>query len=274
MGVFSERGLYMKIGFIGTGNMGGALAQAVARTGFAEVILADKAADKAEALAEKINAKAVSVAEVAETADYIFIGVKPQAVDKCLDELKDIFASRKDRFVFVTMVAGIQIEKILGFAGGNYPVIRIMPNTPVSIGKGVILMCASADVTAEEKEDFKKALSMAGIVDELDEKLFEAGTAVSGCGPAYIYMCIEALADGGVECGLPRDKAMLYAAAMLEGSAAMVQSSGKHPGELKDAVCSPGGSTIAGVHALEANGFRNALMDAVTAAYDRTKELG
>ncbi|MBQ8281904.1 MAG: pyrroline-5-carboxylate reductase [Lachnospiraceae bacterium] len=264
----------MKIGFIGTGNMGGALAQAVARTGYAEVLLADKAADKAAELAERIGAKAVDVTDVAAEADYIFLGVKPQVMELCLAELKDILASRKDRFVLVTMAAGMKMEKILSLAGGSYPIIRIMPNTPVSIGKGVILMCASGEVTAEEKNGLKKALSMAGIVDELSENLFEAGTAVSGCGPAYVYMCIEALADGGVQCGLPRDKAMLYAAAMLEGSAALVQSSGKHPGELKDAVCSPGGSTIAGVHALEMNGFRNALMDAVEAGYERTKELG
>lgn len=264
----------MKIGFIGTGNMGGALAQAVAKTGIADVLLADKAADKAAALAEKIGARAVDVTDVAGECDYIFLGVKPQVMASCLAELKPVLAGRTDRFVLVTMAAGVKMEKILGMLEADYPIIRIMPNTPVSIGKGVILMCPKENVTVDEKDNLKSALSMAGIVDELPENLFEVGTAVSGCGPAYVYMCIEALADGGVECGLPRDKAMLYAAAMLEGSAAMVKESGKHPGELKDAVCSPGGSTIAGVHALEANGFRNAMMDAVVSGYERTKELG
>lgn len=264
----------MKIGFIGTGNMGGALAEAVARTGAFEVLLADKAVSKAEELAEKIHAKAVDVTVVAAEADYIFLGVKPQVVESCLNELKDILVGRNDRFVIVTMAAGVKLEKIKALSGGDYPTIRIMPNTPVSLGKGVILMCNSENVNEEDKAGLKRALSMAGMVDELDEKLFEAGTAVSGCGPAYAYMFIEALADGGVKCGLPRDKAMKYAAAMLEGSAAYLLASGKHPGELKDAVCSPGGSTIAGVHALEMNGFRNALIDAAEAACERTKELG
>ncbi|MGN0165852.1 MAG: pyrroline-5-carboxylate reductase [Lachnospiraceae bacterium] len=264
----------MKFGFIGTGKMGGALAEAVAKHNASQVLLSNRTAAKAVSLAERIGTKAAGVSDVAREAKYIFLGVKPQKMEECLSEVKDILAARKDRFVLVSMAAGITTGKIAALAGGSYPVIRIMPNTPVSVGKGVILMCCSDSVSVDEKEELKEALKPAGIVDELDEKLIDAGTAVSGCGPAYAYICIEALADGGVQCGLPRDKALLYAAAMLEGSAALLQASGQHPGELKDAVCSPGGSTIAGVHALEKDGFRNALMDAVTAAYDRTKELG
>lgn len=265
----------MKFGFIGTGNMGSALAEAVAKTQpAAEIGLANRTEAKAAALAERIGAKAVSVNRAAAEAKYLFLGVKPQMMADCLNGIREILAARQDRFILVTMAAGMTTEKISALAGGNYPVIRIMPNTPVSVGKGVVLMCCSDLVSGEEKEEFRSALAAAGIVDELEEKLIDAGSAVSGCGPAFAYMCIEALADGGVACGLPRAKAVLYASAMLEGAAALAQSSGKHPGELKDAVCSPGGSTIAGVHALEADGFRNALIDAVDAAYNRTKELG
>lgn len=265
----------MKFGFIGTGHMGSALAEAVSKSSSpSEIGLSNRTPAKAEALAENIGAMALSVEKIAENAEYIFLGVKPQMMAECLDSIKDTLASRKDRFILVTMAAGMTMEKIAELAGGNYPVIRIMPNTPVSIGKGVILMCASDLVTEEEKVEFKSALSEAGVIDELDEKLIDAGSAVSGCGPAFAYMFVEALADGAVQCGLPRAKALLYASAMLEGAAALAKTGEKHPGELKDAVCSPGGSTIAGVHALELNGFRNALMDAVNAAYERTKELG
>ena len=135
-------------------------------------------------------------------------------------------------------------------------------------------MCANANVTAQELADFEAMMEHSGVVDRIDEKLIDAASAVSGCGPAYAYMFIEALADGGVKCGLPRAKAIRYAAQMLLGSAEMVLQSGKHPELLKDEVCSPGGSTIAGVAALEEHGFRSACIDAVDAAYEKTKKLG
>ena len=135
-------------------------------------------------------------------------------------------------------------------------------------------MCANANVTAQELADFEAMMENSGVVDRIDEKLIDAASAVSGCGPAYAYMFIEALADGGVKCGLPRAKAIRYAAQVLLGSAEMVLQSGKHPELLKDEVCSPGGSTIAGVAALEAHGFRSACIDAVDAAYEKTKKLG
>ena len=138
----------------------------------------------------------------------------------------------------------------------------------------MILYDASEKVTGEMLELFRKGMSDAGILDALPEKLIDAGSAVTGCGPAFVDLFIEALADGGVACGLPRDKAMVYAAQMVLGSAKLVLESGKHPGQLKDAVCSPGGSTIAGVRALEQNAFRGTVMEAVDAAFVRTKELG
>ncbi|MCD8146036.1 MAG: pyrroline-5-carboxylate reductase, partial [Clostridiales bacterium] len=167
----------------------------------------------------------------------------------------------------------LTIARIREMAGGDYPVIRIMPNTPASIGEGMILYAAEG-VTEEERDRFLYNMAAAGRFDALPESLIDAGSAVSGCGPAFVYPFIEALADGAVACGLPRDKAQEYAAQTLVGAAKLVLESGQHPGALKDAVCSPGGSTIAGVRALEQRGFRSAATEAVVAAYEKTKALG
>lgn len=172
------------------------------------------------------------------------------------------------------MAAGVSMDKISSYLGFDCPIIRIMPNTPVSIGEGMTLWCANEHVSAEQKSTFEKLLEKSGVTDEIKESLIDAGSAVSGCGPAFVYIFAEALADGAVECGLPRDKAIEYAAQTLVGAAKMVTESGEHPEKLKDAVCSPGGSTIAGVHALEDGAFRACAMNAVKASFDKTKILG
>ena len=149
-----------------------------------------------------------------------------------------------------------------------------MPNTPASIGKGMTLWCKNEYVSDTATLDFEKIMAKSGRLDAIPEKLIDAASAVSGCGPAFVYIFIEALADGAVECGLPRDKALLYACETLIGAAETVKASAKHPGELKDAVCSPGGSTIAGVRALEEGAFRASSAAAVIAAYKKTLTLG
>ena len=176
--------------------------------------------------------------------------------------------------VFVSMIAGVSLDTLAQLLGADRKIIRIMPNTACAVGQGVLLVCANANVTAQELAGYEEMMEHSGVVDRIDEKLIDAASAVSGCGPAYAYMFIEALADGGVKCGLPRAKAIRYAALMLLGSAEMVLQSGKHPELLKDEVCSPGGSTIAGVAALEEHSFRSACIDAVDAAYEKTKKLG
>ena len=261
-------------GFIGAGNMGGALAIAACKRGDTRrIVLADHDTQKAQALAENCNCTAADNATVATQSEFIFLGVKPQVLPAVLDELAPLLAARTDEFVLVTMAAGISIAAIEQQLGGAYPVIRIMPNTPVMIGEGMVLYATSNEVSEQQEQAFLRLMSAAGTFDKLDEKLIDAGSAVSGCGPALAYLFIEALADGGVECGLPRDKALRFAAQTLLGAAEMVLCTGKHPGELKDAVCSPGGTTIAGVHALEKGAFRNDAMNAVAAAYKRTLEL-
>lgn len=262
----------MKYGFIGTGNMGGALASAAAKSVGAELIaLADHDTNKARTLADTLGAKCLSNAEIAQNSEYIFLGVKPQMLPGLLAEIAPVLKKRTDSFTLVTMAAGTPISRIEELLGKRYPTIRIMPNTPVSIGKGIILYCAN-DIAADVS-GFTELMKCAGTLDEIPENLIDAASCITGCGPAWVYMFIEALSDGGVECGLPRAKAIRYACDTLIGSAELVNASGKHPGLLKDEVTSPGGTTIAGVHALENGGFRGTVMDTVKAAHEKTLSL-
>ena len=170
------------------------------------------------------------------------------------------------------MAAGLTCDRIQDMVDLDCPVIRIMPNTPSAIGAGVVQYCGQL-ATVEELDAFAALIAPAGLVDPVPEGFIDAASAVSGCGPAFAYLFLEALADGGVACGLPRDKAVAYAAQMAVGAARMVLESGQHPGALKDAVCSPGGTTIQGIRALERSGFRGAAMEAVIAAYEKTVSL-
>ena len=261
-------------GFIGTGNMGGALARAAAKAMPAEnILLSDAYAPVAEALAKELGCRCSSVEEVAQNAGFIWLGVKPQVIGAMLGGIAPLLAKRQD-FVLVSMAAGVSIADIRRMAGGDYPVIRIMPNIPVKTGSGVILYDVTENVPAHAVETFRASMAHAGLVDPLPEKLIDAGSALSGCGPAFVSLFVEALADGAVACGLPRAKAVAYAAQTLMGTAKLLLETGEHPAALKDAVCSPGGSTIQGVLALEQGGFRACAADAVVSAYERTLELG
>ncbi len=262
----------MKVGFIGCGNMGGALARAVLRVSGAEVFVSDANSVKAEAFAKENGAFASSNSDIARDCDFIFLGVKPNVFSTVLASLSKEIAENK-KSVIVSMAAGVSLEMAKAALNSSHPIIRIMPNTPAAIGEGMITWCKNEFVSNEQTADFLKILSPAGKLDEIPEKLIDAASAVAGCGPAFAYMFIEALADGAVACGLPRDKAILYACEMLRGSASMVMKTGKHPGLLKDEVCSPGGSTIEGVGALEDGAFRGTVSSAVTAAFDKTKKL-
>ena len=264
-----------EFGFIGAGNMGGALAKCVCRGADPDgVILSNRTAEKARVLAEELGCHTGSVEETAKSSTYLFLGVKPQQMGGLLAGLRGMLAPRRDQVVLVSMAAGMTLKTIEDLAGGDFPVIRIMPNTPCGIGAGMILYTANAAVTAAQLDRFTQVMSAAGELCPLDEGLMDAGSAISGCGPAFVCQFIEALADGGVLCGLPRDKAQLLAAQTVLGTGRLVLESGAGPAALKDAVCSPGGSTIAGVHALEQGAFRAAAMEAVIAAWKRTKELG
>ena len=263
-----------KLGFIGVGNMGGALARAARRnTPSTDICVANRSPEKAKALAAEIPCRVKSNAEIAAWADYIFLGVKPQMMGNLLAELAPVLKAREDRFLLVTMAAGLTIADIQALAGGEYPVLRIMPNTPASIGEGMILYTSGPGVTEAEEQVFLEAMAGAGRFSPIPEKLMDAGSAVAGCGPAFVDLFVEALADGGVACGLPRALALEFAAQMVLGSARLILESGQHPGALKDAVCSPGGTTIQGVRKLEEAGFRGAVMNAVIAACEKNSQL-
>ena len=260
----------MKYGFIGCGNMGGAIANALCKS--TKSILISDPSEKASLLAQKLDCSLGSNSDAARNCEYLFLAVKPQVLESVLAPLSALL--RKSRPVIVTMAAGVQISKIEQMIGEQLPVIRIMPNTPVTIGCGTILYCHNSLVTEEILNEFLSDMQPCGMLDSIPENLIDAASALSGCGPAYVYMFIDALADGAVACGVPRDKALRYAASTLIGAAKMVQETAQHPGQLKDAVCSPGGSTIVGVKVLEEQNFRGAVIDCIHAAYNKTKELG
>lgn len=254
---------YFDAGFIGVGNMGGALMSAVSKsTGN----IAAYDTDKNKVTGK--NAQYLPLDRLAAVSHYVFLGVKPDIVKSVA---QNIAASINDYTVIVSMAAGID-TKILSELFGTKKIIRIMPNTSVAVGEGLILYSPASGVTDDEEEAFIDLVKHAGKTVKLDESKIDAGMAVSGCGPAYVYMFCEALADGAVKCGLPREKALLFAAQTLLGSAKMLIESGKHPGQLKDEVCSPGGTTIEGVLALENGAFRGTVSNAVTSAYNKLKK--
>lgn len=260
----------MKYGFIGCGNMGGAIASALCKS--TKSILISDPNEKATLLAQKLDCAIGSNIDVVGKCERLFLAVKPQVLESVLTPLSAYLKESKP--VIITMAAGIQISKIEQMIGAQLPVIRIMPNTPVSIGCGTILYCHNEMVTDEILNDFLSDMQPCGMLDRISENLIDAASALSGCGPAYAYMFIDALADGAVACGVPRDKALSYAANTLLGAAKMVQETAQHPGQLKDAVCSPGGSTIVGVKVLEEKNFRGAVIDCIHSAFQKTRELG
>ncbi len=261
-----------EIGFIGVGNMGGALARAAAK-GENKIYVADYDALKAEQVARETGATACANAEIYKIARYIFLGVKPQVISSVLAEAVSFLKNRTDRYVLISMAAGVKIQKIIEDLSFSAPVIRIMPNLPVSVGEGMVVYTASDDVSREEIDELITAMQYSGRWDGIDEEFIDAASAVSGCGPAFCFMFAKALADGGEINGLDSDKAIKYAAQTMKGAAEMLLRGGDADSLIK-AVCSPGGSTIEGVKILEERGLHNTVTSAITASYNRTKELG
>jgi pyrroline-5-carboxylate reductase len=282
------------IACIGSGNMGMALMKSAAGVVRSENIgFTDRDQTKAEYAARLMGATVYSSnASAISNSDFVFLAVKPQSLTDVLTEIAPALQIRlvdKNPTVLVSMAAGWSIEKIQAALnipshfgsfsrftdryGYQQPIIRIMPNTPVLIGQGMTAMAAPLDVPEERIVELLQILQATGTVDRVDEKLLDAITALSGSGPAFVYLFIEALADGGVLAGLPRDKALQYAVQTVLGSALMVRDSDSHPGKLKDMVTSPAGTTIAGVAALEKRAFRGTIIAAVEAAFKRTQEL-
>lgn len=263
----------MKIGFIGLGNMGGSLARVVAGQKNHQILLANRSPEKAKQIAHEVGGEPVTNEVVFEQADMIFLGVKPNQFADLLQEYHAILEKRSS-VLLISMAAGLTLQQLEAFIPTQHRLIRIMPNTPVAVGAGVISYAVSDKVTRQDEGLFCKLLASAGMVIRLYERQLDAATAMAGCGPAFVYLFLEALADAGVQTGLPRDLALQLANQTLLGAAALAKESGQHPAVLKDQVCSPAGSTIAGVASLEADAFRGNIIKAVAASYKRTQELG
>ena len=254
--------------------MGGALATAVIKKiGGEKVCLTDNFKEKAIEIAGNSGAEVTDIKALCDKSKFIFIGVKPQVIAETFDEIKDVLLGRNNDFVIVSMAAGVCIERICAMVGKKVPVIRIMPNTSVSVGAGMTVYSANDLVKNEDVCEFEELLSFSGKLLSIDEELIDAAMAVSGCGPAYIYLTIRALANGGENCGLSKETALLLAEQTVLGAAKLAIESGKDPKQLETDVCSPGGATIEGIYLLENEKVPDAFASAVKAAYDKAKKL-
>lgn len=261
------------IGVIGLGNMGSVIATILAKETNNTLLLANRTAEKAKKLAVTLDATSVTNREVFEKADIIFIGVKPHQIQELLEENKNIL-ERRESILLISMAAGVTLEQLELMTDTHHRWIRMMPNTPLQVAEGVISFSLGKKATLQDKEVFLQLLQSGGIVVELPESQIDAATALAGCGPAFVYIFIEALAEAGVSMGLSREVALQLATQTVKGSASMVGETKEHPAILKEKVCSPGGSTIAGVISLEQTGFRSSIIEATRCAKLRTEELG
>ncbi len=264
-----------KFGFIGTGKMGGAILKVISESVGAEnVIIFDKNTALARAVSEKTGCFfSENTEDIVKDSEYIVLGVKPQNAKELLAEIGPVIKNKHDISIIVSMMAGMTIDKITELLGFKYNIIRIMPNIAATVGSAMTLCCANEYVRAEELDYFVKAMEKSGRIDIVEEKNIDSYSIVTGCGPAWICQIAEALADGQVAIGVPRDRAYLYAAQTLAGTAELLLQEGAVPAVLKDSVCSPGGTTIEGVKALEKGAVRSSVIEAVCEAYKKTKSF-
>lgn len=260
------------IGFIGCGNMAQAMIGGIVESGLVkaeQVIASNLHPNKLVEIAARYGIKAAeNNIEVAENADIIILAVKPNMYAAVINEIKDQI---KPEATIVTIAAGITIEFIEEAFEKNVKVVRTMPNTPALVGEGMSAICHNSNVKSGDLEEVLAIFESFGKVELIDEKLMDTIPAVSGSSPAYVYMFIEALADGAVLDGIPREKAYKLAAQAVLGAAKMVLETGIHPGALKDSVCSPGGTTIEAVYTLEKNNFRGTVISAMQSCTNKTK---
>src|SRR5687767_8405527 len=268
-------GSELKVGFLGAGKMATALAKGFIRAGLVNaqsVFASDPVEASRTQFAGETGAKATtSNADVLKSAPVIFLAVKPSHVNEVLAEVKPAFT---DRHVLISIAAGVPIARMEAVLGASARIIRVMPNTPALVGESASAFALGKGAHAEDGALVQKLLSSVGVAYEVKEALLDAVTGLSGSGPAYGFVLIEALSDGGVAAGLPRDVATKLAAQTLLGSAKMVLETGLHTGTLKDMVTSPGGTTIEGLQELEKGGVRAALINAVRAATEKSRKLG
>ncbi|MGI6201376.1 MAG: pyrroline-5-carboxylate reductase [Christensenellales bacterium] len=258
-----------RLGFIGCGNMGGAILKGIVRAGLAQpeqMLVYDANPDAQRALVEAYGVRgAEDNADLVRRADIIFLAVKPIVCSEVLEDIRRHLLPGK---ILVSIVAGWAVEQLEQYLPSDSKVLRVMPNTPALVGEGMLCVSKLNNLEPKELETVTSLLACLGKVELVEEAWMDGVIGVSGSGPAFVYLMIEAMADAGVLQGLPRQLAYTLAAQTARGAATMVLDTGVHPGELKDRVCSPGGTTIEGVFELEKRGFRHAVMSAV----DRTAE--
>ncbi|MBQ9141022.1 MAG: pyrroline-5-carboxylate reductase [Lachnospiraceae bacterium] len=265
----------MKLGFIGLGNMATAMIGGILKKGLVsaqDIIGSDKFVAGCEKAAKQFGIEAVTDnKKVAAEADVLFFAVKPIFLPEVMAEIQEVL--REDTLI-ISIVAGKSIAFMEeGLGGKCRKIVRCMPNTPALVGEGCTGVCANANVSEEEMKQALALLGSFGIAQQVPEYLMDAVVGVSGSAPAYVFMFIEAMADAAVAAGMPRAQAYTFAAQTVLGSAKMVLETGKHPGELKDMVCSPGGTTIDAVKVLEREGLRSAIMEAMDACIEKSKRL-
>lgn len=262
-----------KIGFIGMGNMGYAmLCGALKIFDKSEILYTDANPERMRTVHEFTGVSYVETnAECMNQAKFIVLAVKPQYLDKVIKNIINIVNEDK---VILSIVAGVSLDQLRRALGYEARIVRAMPNTPALLGQGMTgISYDETQFSLEEKEIIEQIFSSFGKVEIVEERLMSAVTCASGSSPAYVYMFIEALADAAVKYGMPRDMAYEFVAQTVMGSAKMVLETKEHPGKLKDQVCSPGGTTIAGVAALEEYGFRNAIIKATDACYEKAEHI-
>ena len=261
------------VGLIGCGNMGGAIISGILRAKALpkdEIIGAEISPEARKAAVEKFGIKIT--ADNCEAADshILILSIKPQFYREVIAEIRP--AVSKETIV-LTIAPGFTLEKLESLFSPEQKIVRAMPNTPALIGEGMTAVCPNAQVTPAELEEVVSVLSCCGRVEQVKESMMDAVVAASGSSPAYVYMMIEAMADAAVMQGMPRKMAYQFAAQAVAGSAKMVLETEKHPGELKDAVCSPAGTTIEAVRVLEEKGFRSSIIEAMTACAEKSRHM-
>lgn len=265
----------MKLGFIGTGCMGTAMIKSIVKAGklpSKNIYIFDPDVVKTEKLKTEFGVEVLdNGSEVVEKSDVIILAVKPNVLKPVLEACKSSFDTEK---ILVSFAVGVPIKFYKEIIGTDKKVIRTMPNTPMQVGEGMTLISFEEDISKEEGANIKSLFECTGKAEILDEKLMSEVAALTGSSPAYVYMFIEAMADAAVKSGIPRALSYKLAAQAVLGSAKMVLETGIHPGELKDQVCSPAGTTIEAVNSLEKNGFRYSVMEAMNECTKRAREIG
>lgn len=263
-----------RVGFVGCGNMGSSMVGGLIKSGFLtknDIIVSTKTEKSAQNLKEEFDIKTtLDSKEVAKECDTIILAVKPHMYKDVIDEIKDQLNEKK---LIITIAAGITIANMEEWLGKDYKIIRTMPNTPALVGQAMSAVCANVNVDEQELNYCFNIFNSFGEAVQLSEKDFDAFIALAGSSPAYVFMFIEAMADGAVKLGIPRNKAYKMAAQSVLGSAKMVLDTKKHPGELKDMVCSPGGTTIDAVAELERLGFRSTVIEAMDKCAEKSKNM-